>query len=87
MNATGYAMAWSVGDGPRRAGRVELDGERLLLGDLSVDLDEVRGVRRTRDVLLVHRHEAESIRIVSLDSPGTLRELAELLLQRSREPV
>jgi hypothetical protein len=35
----------------------------------------------------VHRHDAESLRIVSLDSPGTLRELAELLLQRSREPV
>jgi hypothetical protein len=87
MEATRYAMAWSVGDGPKKAGRVELDDDRLTLGDLSVDLDEVRGVRRTRDVLVVHRRDAESLRIVSLDSPGTLRELAELLLQRSREPV
>jgi hypothetical protein len=87
MNATSYAMAWSVGSGPRRAGRVELDDDRLILGELSVDLHEVRSVRRTRDVLVVHRRDAETLRIVSLDSPGTMRELTDLLLQRSREPI
>ena len=87
MNATTYAMAWSVGDGPKRAGRVELDDDRLLLGDLTVDLSDVRSVRRSRDVLVVHRHGEETLRLVSLDSPGTLRELADLLLLRSREPA
>jgi hypothetical protein len=80
-------MAWSVGSGPRRAGRAELDDDRLILGELNVDLSEVQSVRRTRDVLVVHRRDAETLRIVSLDSPGTLRELTDLLLQRSREPV
>jgi hypothetical protein len=87
MNATRYAMAWSVGDGPRRAGRVELDDDRLLLGELVVDLSEIRSVRRRRDVLVVHRQDADAVRIVSLDRPGTLRELADLLLERSDEPV
>jgi hypothetical protein len=87
MNATTYAMAWSVGDGPRQAGRVELDDDRLILGELVVDLNEIRNVRRRRDVLVVHRQDADAVRIVSLDRPGTLRELADLLLERSDEPV
>lgn len=72
-------MAWSVGDGPRRAGRVELDDDRLMLGEFDVDLGEIESVRLVRDVLWVHRRGADDVRIVSLDQPGTLRELADLL--------
>jgi hypothetical protein len=79
MYATTYAMAWSVGDGPQTAGLVELDGDRLILGDLGVDLAEIERVGLARDVLWVHRRGADAVRIVSLDRPGTLRELADLL--------
>ena len=72
-------MAWRVGDGPKRAGRVELDGDQLVLGDLVVDRAAIESVRLARDVLFVDRHGADAVRIESLDRPGTLRELADLL--------
>ena len=87
MHATSYAMAWSVGTGPRKVGRVELERDRLTLGELSVDLKDVRSVQRTRDVLVVQRDDADPVRIVSLDRPGTLRELADFLLECSDVPA
>ena len=80
-------MAWSVGTGPREAGRVELERDRLTLGGLSVDLKDVQSVQRTRDVLVVQRDDADPVHIVSLDRPGTLRELADFLLERSNVPA
>jgi len=80
-------MAWSVGTGPRKVGRVELERDRLTLGELSVDLKDVRSVQRTRDVLVVQRDDADPVRIVSLDRPGTLRELADFLLECSDVPA
>jgi hypothetical protein len=80
MDATTYAMAWSVGEGPRSAGRIELDADALQLGSrLRVDLHDVTGVRLQRGVLAVAHVGGEPIHLVSLDRPGTLRELADLL--------
>jgi hypothetical protein len=80
MNATTYAMAWSVGEGTRNAGRIEIDADALQVGlHLRVGLHDVTDVQLRRGVLVVERGRGEPIRLVSLDRPGTLRELAELL--------
>lgn len=80
MNATTYAMAWSVGEGPRNAGRIELDADALQVGaNLRVDLHDVTDVLLRRGVLLVQRGGGEPLQLVSLDRPGTLHELADLL--------
>jgi hypothetical protein len=80
MNATTYAMAWSVGEGKRNAGRIELDADALQVGPhLRVDLQDVTDVQLRRGVLVVAYGGREPLELVSLDRPGTLRELADLL--------
>ena len=79
-------MFWSIGEGPRNVGRVELDAETLSLAPTTtsssverIRLRDVVGVLLQRGLLQVERRAEPSVRIGSLDTPGTLRELADRL--------
>jgi hypothetical protein len=79
-------MVWWVGAGPRTAGRVEVAEDSVALASTSAEgrteriafADVVR-VRLDRGELHVARRDGWAVRIGSLDAPGALRELAELL--------
>jgi hypothetical protein len=84
VTPSSYAMFWSIGDGPRRVGRVELGVDSLSLSATSLGAGNER--IRFRDlarvlleggVLYVERRAAPPVLIGSLDMPGALRELAE----------
>jgi hypothetical protein len=86
MAPASYAMFWRIGEGPRNAGRVEVGEEavsfaattpaaaleRILFQDLSRVLLE-------RNVLHLERGAAPPVHVGSLDTPGALRELADVL--------
>jgi hypothetical protein len=83
-----YAVYWNELDGARFAGRLslgsgfaELDGgagdgrhtQRLIA------FDDIASVRYARGLLHVWRRSGPPLRLGSVDRPGALRELAELL--------
>lgn len=79
-----YAMTWRIGDGPQQAGKIELEPHRVTLTATTgcalaecVDFDQIVGVVLDRQTLRLRRANAPELRIGSLDTPGTLRELAE----------
>ena len=83
-------MVWWIGDGPRNAGRIELGDESVSLSATTpgagvevVRFDELSHVLLDRGLLHVERHGAPAIRIGSLDTPGALRELADVLLDKA----
>ncbi|HEY5294336.1 MAG TPA: hypothetical protein VIJ70_02515 [Gaiellaceae bacterium] len=84
MVINSYAMTWWVGDGPRQAGKIELDPSGVALTATTgcaraerIDFDQIVGVVLDRRTLRVRRANAPELRIGSLDTPGTLRELAD----------
>jgi hypothetical protein len=84
MEPASYAMTWNVGDGPRRAGRIEVraDAVELTASARSVPVKritfaEIAGVAVARGVLHVRRFAGPELRIGSIDSPGALGELAD----------
>jgi hypothetical protein len=87
MAPTSYAMFWWIGEGPRKAGRVELDDESVSFASTTplatverVSFRDVARVLLDRNVLHVERQEKPPVHVGSLDTPGALRELAEVLL-------
>jgi len=84
-------MFWRIGDGPRRAGRIEVECDHLSLAATTpgAETDDVRfgdlvRVLLERSVLHLERYGAETVHIGSLDTPGALRELADRLSHASR---
>jgi len=86
MRRRSYAIWWNEGDGPRHAGKLEVGRLHLLLsgngaGRLAMPLGEIGSIDHTRGELVLRRRlGGEPIRIGSLDAPGALRELANLLV-------
>ena len=84
-----YAMFWWVDDGPRSAGRVEVDDESMALASTTptsvvqrIRFRELGRVLLDRGTLHVERLAEPAVHIRSLDTPGALRELAERLSNR-----
>jgi hypothetical protein len=79
-------MFWWIGDGPRRAGRVEVEGDGVALNATTpaplVERIRFRDLVRVlldRGVLHLERRDEPPVHIGSLDTPGALRELADVL--------
>jgi hypothetical protein len=86
MRRRTYAVWWSVGNGPRHAGKLEVGILHVLLsgnrsGRTAVPLDDLGSVDYARGELTLGRRWGASIRIGSLDAPGALRELTDVLAQ------
>ena len=84
MRITSYAVWWKEGDGLRRVGKLEIAHLHARLsgkgnGRLTFPLDEIAAVEYSRDEVRVERTQQSTLRIGSLDAPGALRELANLL--------
>lgn len=84
MVTSSYAMTWRAGDGPRQAGKIELGPGGVELTSTTgrdtaerVDFSQIVDVVLDRRTLRVRRSNGPELRIGSLDTPGTLRELAE----------
>ena len=76
-------MFWWIGEGPRRAGRVEVgsDGVSLAATTPAAQVDRIRfadvgSVLVERGLLHVARRTRPTVHIGSLDAPGALNELA-----------
>lgn len=84
---TSYAVYWTEGAGPRYAGRLELtDSSVELYGAAlgrrcleSVPYGDIASVRLDSGIVRVTRRGDTGLDIGSVDGPGTLRELADLL--------
>lgn len=79
-------MFWWVGDGPRNAGRVEVDGDSVSFSATTpgaavehVRFRDVVRVLLDRNALLVERQSSPPMHVGSLDTPGALRELADVI--------
>jgi hypothetical protein len=74
---------WQEGDGPRRAGKLQLGRLHLLLGNASgrtaVPLDEIVSVEYVRGELEIERRHGTLLRIGNLDGVGALLELGNAL--------
>jgi hypothetical protein len=84
MRRSSYAVWWNEGSGPRHVGKFEIARLHALLSGngsmrLAVPLDDITGVEYRRGEVHIERRGASSLRIGSLDAPGTLRELAHSL--------
>ena len=84
MGRRSYAIWWTEGDGRRHAGKLELSPFHALLAGsqgsrLAVPLDEIAGVDYALGRLELSRRRAAPICIGSLDAPGALLELADVL--------
>ena len=86
-------MVWWIGNGPRRAGRIEVDGDRVSLAATtpgapveSIRFRDLVRVLLERSVLHLERSGGEPVHIGSLDTPGALRELADRLSDASTAP-
>ncbi|HEY8791585.1 MAG TPA: hypothetical protein VIL96_01735 [Gaiellaceae bacterium] len=82
-----YAVYWNEGAGPRYAGRLELtDSSAELCGVAvgrrcleSVPYGDIDSVSLDTAILRVGRRRDTDLDIGSVDEPGALRELADLL--------
>jgi hypothetical protein len=84
MPRRSYAIWWNEGSGPRHAGKLELGLLHVLLsgnggGRVAVPLDQVTAVGYTAGELTLRRRRGAPIRIGSLDAPGALLELTDML--------
>lgn len=84
MSRQSYAIWWRDGDGPRRAGKLELGRFHVLMSGsgssrFAVPLDDITAVGYTAGELMIRRRGAAPIRIGSLDALGALREVADAL--------
>jgi hypothetical protein len=84
MRTSSYAVWWREGGGPRHVGKLEIARLHAQLsgkgsGRLAVPLDQISSVEYGRDEVRVERKTETTLRIGSLDAPGALRELANLL--------
>lgn len=86
MRQRSYAIWWTLGEGNRHAGKIEVGRLHLLLsgngiGRLAVPLNEINSVDYASGKLIVRRRYGAPIRIGSLDAPGALLELTDALRQ------
>jgi hypothetical protein len=84
MRRRSYAIWWNEGNGPKRVGKLEVGRLHALLSGngsrrLAVPLDDITAVEYRRGEVQIERRGAASLRIGSLDAPGTLLELAHSL--------
>jgi hypothetical protein len=84
MRRRSYAIWWNEGNGPKHVGKLELGRlDALLSGKgsngFAVALDDITVVDYHRGEVRINRRSAPSLRIGSLDAPGTLLELAHSL--------
>jgi hypothetical protein len=84
MRRRSYAIWWNEGNGPKHVGKLEITRPHALLSGtgstrLAVALDDITGVEYRRGEVLIDRRGATTLRIGSLDAPGTLLELAHSL--------
>jgi hypothetical protein len=84
MRRSSYAVWWNEGDGPRHIGKFEIARPHALLSGngsmrLAIPLEDITGVEYRRGEVHIDRRDASSLKIGSLDAPGTLRELAQSL--------
>lgn len=88
MHAPTYAVYWNEADGPRFAGRLTLgptfaelagSASRGSRSSRRIRFDEISSVRYERGRLDLLRRAGSAFRIGSVDRPGALRELADLL--------
>jgi hypothetical protein len=84
MRRSSYAVWWNEGDGPRHIGKFEIARLHVLLSGngsmrLAIPLEDITGVEYRRGEVHIERRDASSLKIGSLDAPGTLRELAHSL--------
>lgn len=84
-------MFWWIGDGPRSAGRVEVEADSVSLAATTpgsfttrIRFRELAQVLLERGLLRVDRRTEPSVHIGSLDTPGALRELADRLSDAAR---
>jgi hypothetical protein len=87
-------MFWSIGDGPRSAGRIELDADHVSLLATTptpevarIGFRDLSRVLLVRSVLHLERRGDVPVQIGSLDTPGALRELADRLAGASQGGV
>jgi hypothetical protein len=84
MRRTSYAIWWNEGNGPRHVGKFEIVRPHALISGnglrrLAVPLADITTVEYRRGEVRIKRKGATSLRIGSLDAPGTLLELAHSL--------
>ena len=86
MAPASYAMFWWIGEGPRNAGRVEVGAEAVSFSATTpaakverIRFRDVASVLLDRNVLHVERQAEPPVHVGSLDTPGALRELADVL--------
>ena len=84
MRRHSYAIWWNEGDGPKHVGKLEIVRPHAFLSAngstrLAVPLTEITGVEYRRGEVRVERQGTPTLRIGSLDAPGTLLELAHSL--------
>ncbi len=91
MTPPSYAMFWTIGEGPRVVGRVELDGDSVALSATvptqsieRVGFRELASVLLERGSLHLARLGLPTIHIGSLDTPGALRELHDRLAEATQ---
>jgi hypothetical protein len=79
-------MFWRIGEGPRNAGRVEVDEEAVCFSATTpaatVERIRFRDLVRVlldRNMLQLERQAEPPVLVGSLDTPGALRELADVL--------
>jgi hypothetical protein len=92
MAPASYAMFWWIGDGTRRAGRIEVGDDHLDLASTSptdevarIGFADVARVLLERGLLHLERRGHTTVHIGSLDTPGALRELANRVSDAARE--
>jgi hypothetical protein len=79
-------MFWWIGESSRYAGRVEVDGDSVSFSATTpaptverIRFADIARVRLERSVLHLERREAPPVHVGSLDTPGALRELADVI--------
>ncbi len=84
MHRSSYAVWWNEDNGPRQVGKFEIARLHAFLSGngskrLAVPLEDITGVEYRRGEVQIDRRGANSLRIGSLDAPGALLELAQIL--------
>ena len=85
-------MFWWIGEGPRKAGRVEVGAESVSFAATTpapaVEYVRFRDLARVlleRNLLHLERQAEPPMHVGSLDTPGALRELADVLSDAARD--
>jgi hypothetical protein len=80
-----YAIWWTEADGPRQAGKLELNADRVFLSGggrerIAHAVDDIESLEYRGGELTLELRPGRLLRIGSLDAPGALREVASYLM-------